>query len=270
MQQGGRPISARRLTPREQERRRRQRLRARRRRLWLAFAGLAAAALVLWLVPRWQEQQRRKNAPQEVWPSAAQARTAVRETAAPKPLLVNGNVPLPIGYAPALEQVGQTGIWMEAEAAQAAAQLLEAAEQAGIRLVPLTGYLNEDERRSAYTARLEAYLKAGEREAEAIRKTAQIVSEPQYSELGTGLALELLAADYPAKDVGFAETEAYAWLEANAARFGFILRYPKPRQASTGMAFMPWHWRYVGTEIAQQIMESTLCLEEYLALCELN
>ena len=47
------------------------------------------------------------------------------------------------------------------------------------------------------------------------------------------------------KDTGFADTRAYEWLEAYAAEYGFILRWPQERQAATGMVFEPWHWRYV-------------------------
>ena len=55
-------------------------------------------------------------------------------------------------------------------------------------------------------------------------------------------------------------------LEAYAAEYGFILRWPQERQAATGMVFEPWHWRYVGRDNALAIRTSGLSLEEYLAL----
>ena len=55
-------------------------------------------------------------------------------------------------------------------------------------------------------------------------------------------------------------------LEAYAAEYGFILRWPQERQAATGMVFEPWHWRYVGRDNALAIRASGLSLEEYLAL----
>ena len=66
------------------------------------------------------------------------------------------------------------------------------------------------------------------------------------------------------KDTGFADTRAYEWLEAYAAEYGFILRWPQERQAATGMVFEPWHWRYVGVENAAKINASGLCFEEYI------
>ena len=52
----------------------------------------------------------------------------------------------------------------------------------------------------------------------------------------------------------------------HCAEYGFILRYPKGKQDVTGIIFEPWHFRYVGVEIATYIMENSLTLEEYLGV----
>ena len=54
------------------------------------------------------------------------------------------------------------------------------------------------------------------------------------------------------------------WMAEHCAEYGFILRYPKGKQDVTGIIFEPWHFRYVGVEIATYIMENNLTLEEYL------
>ena len=46
--------------------------------------------------------------------------------------------------------------------------------------------------------------------------------------------------------------------------YGFILRYPSDKSELTGIAYEPWHYRYVGREIAQDVTEQGVCLEEYL------
>ena len=46
--------------------------------------------------------------------------------------------------------------------------------------------------------------------------------------------------------------------------YGFILRYPKGKEDVTDIIYEPWHYRYVGKEAARDIMNSGLCLEEYL------
>ena len=89
---------------------------------------------------------------------------------------------------------------------------------------------------------------------------------PIYLRLFDGYAADILAADSLEENTGFADTRAYEWLEAYAAEYGFILRWPQERQAATGMVFEPWHWRYVGRDNALAIRASGLSLEEYLAL----
>ncbi len=61
----------------------------------------------------------------------------------------------------------------------------------------------------------------------------------------------------------FAETKEGKWLAANAPRHGFILRYPKGKEAITGYVFEPWHFRYVGADLAMKITASGLTLDEY-------
>ena len=51
---------------------------------------------------------------------------------------------------------------------------------------------------------------------------------------------------------------------ANCWKYGFILRFPKDKEAITGITYEPWHYRYVGEEAAKAITESGISLEEYL------
>ena len=55
------------------------------------------------------------------------------------------------------------------------------------------------------------------------------------------------------------------WLMEHCWEYGFILRYPKDKEAITEINYEPWHLRYVGKEAAAYIMDNGLCLEEYLA-----
>ena len=55
------------------------------------------------------------------------------------------------------------------------------------------------------------------------------------------------------------------WLMEHCAEYGFILRYPTTKSSLTGVGYEPWHYRYVGTEAAQEIMSRGICLEEYLS-----
>ena len=55
-------------------------------------------------------------------------------------------------------------------------------------------------------------------------------------------------------------------MDAHCAEYGFILRYPKDKEDVTGIIYEPWHFRYVGKEAAEYIMENGLCLEEFVEL----
>ena len=85
---------------------------------------------------------------------------------------------------------------------------------------------------------------------------------PGTSDHQTGLSVDMDTMGAYTTD--FSYTAEYKWLEENAWKFGFILRYPEGKEDITGMAFEPWHYRYVGRYHALKIHESGLCLEEYL------
>lgn len=49
----------------------------------------------------------------------------------------------------------------------------------------------------------------------------------------------------------------------HAHEYGWIMRYPADKTASTGYYYEAWHWRYVGIELADAIHSSGLSMEEY-------
>lgn len=81
---------------------------------------------------------------------------------------------------------------------------------------------------------------------------------PGHSEHQTGLAFDLCKKGVKYKTLGeykYHKTAEYAWLCANAYRYGFILSYPKDKSDITGFGFEPWHWRYVGKDIAKDMKD---------------
>ena len=58
--------------------------------------------------------------------------------------------------------------------------------------------------------------------------------------------------------------DVYKWLEENAHTYGFIKRYPSNKTDITGVINEPWHYRYVGKEVASEIYSQGICLEEYI------
>lgn len=58
--------------------------------------------------------------------------------------------------------------------------------------------------------------------------------------------------------------EVYSWLAENSHEYGFIQRYPDDKTEITGISYEPWHYRYVGEDVASEIYEEEICLEEYI------
>lgn len=86
-------------------------------------------------------------------------------------------------------------------------------------------------------------------------------ARPGHSEHQTGLAIDLNTITS-----AFADTAEGKWVAENCHKYGFILRYPKDKEAETGYMYEAWHIRYVGTEVAESIYKSGLCLEEYFGI----
>lgn len=101
-------------------------------------------------------------------------------------------------------------------------------------------------------------------EAEAIAKASTYSARAGQSEHQSGLCVDLITTGMGGLDVSFENTRAFAWLQENAAQFGFILRYPKEKEHITGYIYEPWHYRFVGREMALEMSAQGLTLEEYL------
>lgn len=87
------------------------------------------------------------------------------------------------------------------------------------------------------------------------------VATPGCSEHQTGLAIDIAQAGVRSSQLQ--HTEFYKYLQTNAHKHGFIIRYPEDKQWQTGVKFEPWHIRYVGKKHAVKIYESKLTYEEY-------
>jgi D-alanyl-D-alanine carboxypeptidase len=95
----------------------------------------------------------------------------------------------------------------------------------------------------------------------------KLAARPGYSEHQTGLAVDFAARGVSTLQVSFAKTKAGIWLAANAYRYGFVLRYPSGKTAITGYSFEPWHFRYVGIDVATAMHDQNIqTLEEFYAL----
>ena len=265
----GRP----RLT-REQWLARRRRRRIRIIRNWILFLSACAVlvglmtGVILWALPKISGMLGDR---QEFIAPSYDLSGYVFDADDPYLVLVNNNLPQTDAEPPVLEVADSTtGQQLEQEAAQAWKAMASAAQKVGIQLTLVEGYQTPERQQEAFDARKQIYLDQGMTEEKADSRAAAIVPRPGCNESGTGLAADILSSDYTTLDTGFADTDAFRWLSAYGADYGFILRWPEDCQAVTGMVYQPWHWRYVGVENARAIAASGLSLEEFVAVHQLS
>ncbi|RYG74262.1 carboxypeptidase [Lentibacillus lipolyticus] len=145
---------------------------------------------------------------------------------------------------------------MRKVAARALEDMFQAADNAGIELFAQSGYRSFKRQDAIFASNVR---KQGEEAAN------KVSARPGESEHQTGLTM-----DVTSRDIGFHLTEEFGktdegkWVKKHAADYGFIIRYPKGKQAITKYQYEPWHLRYVGKKAATAIMEQGITLEEYL------
>lgn len=91
-----------------------------------------------------------------------------------------------------------------------------------------------------------------------------IAARPGYSEHQTGLSLDIYSKECTSASK-FKDTKTYAWLIANAHKYGFILRYPKDKEKITGYNYESWHYRYLGVDLATKVYNEGITYDEYYA-----
>lgn len=94
-----------------------------------------------------------------------------------------------------------------------------------------------------------------------VEKANKYSGKAGFSEHQTGLAADV----YNGKTsyTSFEKTKEFKWMQENAHKYGFILRFPKDKEKETGYIYESWHYRYVGKEIAEYIHNNNISYEEY-------
>lgn len=158
-------------------------------------------------------------------------------------------------YPPDLQTV--YGATLSAKAAGAFGAMYEAAAAAGVGFQVSSSFRSYDNQVATYNY----WVQVGGSVAEADKGSAR----PGYSEHQTGYAADLSVGSCSLDCFG--GTSQYQWLVAHAADYGFIERYPSGYDGITGYRPEPWHWRYVGTSIAQAMKASGVkTLEQYFGI----
>ena len=141
-------------------------------------------------------------------------------------------------------RLANADIFLTRETYEAAERMFHAAEEQNVNgFIITSGY-------RSYDRQAEVYAQSEPGKAQ----------QPGASEHQTGLAFDVTTET----SGGFESTPQYAWLSQHAHEYGFIQRYPANKSDITGISYEPWHYRYVGTEVATRIHETGQTLEEFV------
>ena len=140
-------------------------------------------------------------------------------------------------------------------AKEAYEEMAKDASKSKLKLVILSSYRSYDYQVDLYNR----YAKKDGKE-----KADTYSGRPGFSEHQTGLAFDI----YNGKTTytKFESTKEFDWMQENAYKYGFILRFPKEKELETGYQYESWHYRYVGKDIAKEIYDKDICFEEYMAM----
>ena len=150
------------------------------------------------------------------------------------------------------------GIYFKREAYDAYLKMLADANAQGINFLICSTYRSYSLQESIYFNHVYNY---------GVEYTNTVSAYPGRSEHHTGWAV-----DVTSKSMGYDLLESFInypegqWINAHCHEYGFIIRYPKDKTHITGYSYEPWHLRYVGVDVATDIMTRGITLEEYLGV----
>lgn len=157
-------------------------------------------------------------------------------------MIANKTYTLPRSYNPGVQP----------EAMDAFYDMQAAAASEGISLWILSSYRSYDDQEVIYNR----YVSQDGRDA-----ADTYSSRPGHSDHQTGYTFDLNSLEQD-----FQYDPAGQWLDKNCYKYGFIIRYPKGKDSSTGYMYEPWHVRYIGVDLATKVTQSGLSLEEYFGI----
>lgn len=142
--------------------------------------------------------------------------------------------------------------YMIKEAAENFEKLSEEAKKYGFKIIAVSTYRSYDYQDKLFNHYVET---------KGLEYALMCSAKPGHSEHQTGLAVDVMGSNYD-YDL-FEKSIEFNWMINNSYKYGFILRYPKGKENITGFKYEPWHYRYIGKEIAEYIYNKKITLEEY-------
>ncbi len=171
-------------------------------------------------------------------------------------VLVNKLNEIPKGWKPDdLEDVIDCHQQLRHEANEAYTKFYQAAKAKGIAIYTISGYREPETQQLYWDNSVKVF---GEEHA------IQYNAYPRRSEHELGLCVDIsytTEGDRLSEKV--ADSALGKFIESDAYKYGFILRYPQDKVRITGYSYEPWHIRYVGVDLATKLHNENITLEEY-------
>lgn len=175
---------------------------------------------------------------------------------------------IPDDYAPELVSLGTDisveGSQVDKSCYDALVQMIADCNKECPQVCVVSSYRTHEYQTNSYKRKVQSYLDKGYSQEDAEKEAATIIAVPGTSEHQLGLAVDIIDTRLWALEEEQADLPAQQWLMENSWRYGFILRYPKDKIDETGIIYEPWHYRYVGVELATELHDLGLTLEAYL------
>lgn len=173
-------------------------------------------------------------------------------------LVVNKTYPLPSDYVPTgtIKDVNSDNcqLCIIKEAYEAFNKMKSDASNLGLNLWIQSGYRSYNYQKGLYNS----YVKRSGQDA-----ADTYSARPGHSEHQSGYAFDLNSISD-----SFATTKEGIWVNENAYKYGFIIRYPKGKENETGYKYESWHLRYVGVDLASRLYNAGdwITLEDYFGI----
>ena len=175
-------------------------------------------------------------------------------------LLVNSTHPLADDYSVDLTEL-RNGQSVDTRILSDLQEMFDAARSEDIYPIVSDAYRTREDQQTLMDDVIQNYEDEGYSSEEASSKAEQVIAKPGTSEHETGLAIDIAGDDDYDQDTD----SVLEWMNSNAYKYGFILRYPSGKESVTGAEAENDHYRYVGKEAAKVIHDQGICLEEYLS-----
>ncbi len=143
-------------------------------------------------------------------------------------------------------------------------EMMDDCRAEGLSPTICSSYRTWETQQSLFDANVNKLVAQGYSKEDAQAETAKAIAVPGTSEHQLGLALDIVDVNNQNLNETQEDTPVQKWLMKNSWKYGFILRYPNDKSDITGIIYEPWHYRYVGKDIAKEIYDADICLEEYL------